>query len=510
MKKLTYLLPLAVLLLVNCSKEEPFINPDNNNNNETVTYSSGSADFSNYIALGNSLTAGYSDGALFMEGQSNSFSNLLANQFELAGGGDFDIPYMADNLGGATLGGTQILNNRMILSFASGSPAPTVISGTPSTEITNRLSGSFNNMGVPGAKSYHLLAPGYGNVQGVALGLANPYFARFASSPTTTVFADALAQGPSFFSMWIGNNDVLGYATAGGDAVNQTGNLDPSTYGGSDLSDPNVVAAAINGMVETLGAIGAKGAIANVPDVNAAPFFTTVPHNPIPLDAATAAALNQAYAAYNGGLQAAYAALNAVAPGLFTAEEVAARTISFEAGLTNAVVLVDESLTNLGAINPAFAALPQIRQATAEDLLVLTSQNIIGTLADPSNPLSVNGVAIPLADKWVLTPAEQTEINTAISAINTTIAGIAQANGLALVDVNAFFKTAATNGVSMSDGSVLSTKYGSGGLFSLDGIHPSPRGNAIIANLFIKAINAKFGSDLPELEPLKYKAVYLQ
>jgi lysophospholipase L1-like esterase len=510
MKKLTYLLPLVGLMFINCSKEDPVDNTNNNNNNETVTYTSGSADFSKYVALGNSLTAGFSDGALFIEGQTNSFPNLLANQFALAGGGEFKTPFMADNLGGATLGGTQILSNRMILSFASGSPNPTVIPGSPGTEIAVHLDGPFNNMGVPGAKSYHLLAPGYGNVQGVALGLANPFYARFASSGTSTVIADAASQIPSFYSMWIGSNDVLGYAMAGGAAVNQAGNLNPATYGGSDISDPNVVAGAINGMVQALGATGAKGVIANIPDVTGAPFFTTVPHNPIPLDAATAAAVNQAYAAYNGGLQAAYAALNAAAPGLFTAEEVAARTISFEAGLTNAVVILDESLTNLGAINPAFAALPQIRQATADDLLVLTSKNVIGTLADPSNPLSVNGVAIPLADKWVLTPAEQTEIATAITAINANIAGIAQANGLALVDTNAFFNNAAANGVAMSDGSVLTTTYGSGGLFSLDGIHPSPRGNAVITNLFIKAINAKYGSDLPEVEPLAYKALYLQ
>lgn len=509
MKKLTYLLPLVGLLFINCSKEDP-IDDTTNNNNETITYTSGSADFSNYVALGNSLTAGFSDGALFIEGQTNSFPNILAGQFALAGGGDFDIPFMSDNLGGATLGGTQILANRMIFSFASGSPSPTVISGTPSTEIAVHLDGSYNNMGVPGAKSYHLLAPGYGNIQGVALGLANPFFARFASSATTTVIADAAAQLPSFYSMWIGNNDVLGYAMAGGDAVNQTGNFNPATYGGSDISDPNVVAGAINGMVQALAATGAKGVIANVPDVTGAPFFTTVPHNPIPLDAGTAAAVNQAYAAYNGGLQAAYQALSVAAPGLFTAEEVAARTISFEAGLTNAVVIVDESLTNLGAINPAFAALPQIRQATANDLLVLTSKNIIGTLADPSNPLSVNGVAVALADKWVLTPAEQAEISTAITAINANIAGIAQANGLALVDTNSFFNNAATNGVAMNDGSVLTAAYGSGGLFSLDGIHPSPRGNAVISNLFIDAINAKFGSDLPNSEPLNYKALYLQ
>jgi len=44
-----------------------------------------------------------------------------------------------------------------------------------------------------------LIAPGYGNVAGVAGGLANPYFARFATSASTTVVADAVAQDPTFF-----------------------------------------------------------------------------------------------------------------------------------------------------------------------------------------------------------------------------------------------------------------------------------------------------------------------
>jgi hypothetical protein len=67
--------------------------------------------------------------------------------------------------------------------------------------------------GVPGAKSFHLLYNGYGNPAGIAAKTANPYFVRFASSPTATVVGDALAQNPTFFSLWIGNNDTLGYAT---------------------------------------------------------------------------------------------------------------------------------------------------------------------------------------------------------------------------------------------------------------------------------------------------------
>ncbi len=44
-------------------------------------YTNGEADFSNYVALGNSLTAGYADNALYITGQENSYPNILAQQF---------------------------------------------------------------------------------------------------------------------------------------------------------------------------------------------------------------------------------------------------------------------------------------------------------------------------------------------------------------------------------------------------------------------------------------------
>ena len=270
MKKFLAILAIFGLLFISCSDDDTPIDqipeePD------LVNYTSGSADFSNYVAVGNSLTAGFSDAALFIDGQTNSFPTMLASNFALAGGGTFNVPFMADNLGGATLGGTPILGNRLILSFASGSPTPTPVSGSGTTEITNTLSGAFNNMGVPGAKSFHLAAPGYGNAAGVSAGLANPYFARFASSADATVIGDAVAQNPTFFSLWIGNNDILSYATGGGVGVDQTGNLDPSTYGRSDITDPNVFAMVYDGLLQALTANGADGVVATIPDITTIP-----------------------------------------------------------------------------------------------------------------------------------------------------------------------------------------------------------------------------------------------
>ena len=457
---------------------------------ETVVYespSAGSADFSNFVAIGASFTAGFSDGSVFLAAQSRSFPWIMSQQMAAMGGGNFTQPLVSDNVGGLTLGGNVIAGPRLFFNGAG----PAVLPGTPTTEVSNVLSGPFNNMGVPGAKSYHLVAPGYGSVANVALGLANPYFARMASSPNATMLGDAASQGATFFTISeIGGNDVLGYATSGGTGTVQTGNPNPATYAGNDITDPGLFAQVFGAAVATMTAGGAKGAVVTVPSIVNLPFFTTVPYNAIPMDAATAAQVNAGYAAYNGGLQAAFQAL--AGTGLFTQEELDKRTINFAAG-QNAVVIVDEDLTDLGAINPAFAALPKYRQATAEDFLVLTSASFIGTVVG-GNPALINGVSVPLADNWVLTPQEKAAIQTATDAYNATITNLGNANDLAVVDLNTLLTEAATTGTSF-DEFTMTTDLVFGGMVSLDGIHLTSRGYALMANKILEAIDAKYGSN---------------
>src|SRR5579863_10243077 len=52
----------------------------------------GTADFSRYISVGNSLTAGYADGGLYLAGQLNSYPSIIAKQMQQAGGGSFAQP----------------------------------------------------------------------------------------------------------------------------------------------------------------------------------------------------------------------------------------------------------------------------------------------------------------------------------------------------------------------------------------------------------------------------------
>ncbi len=451
----------------------------------------GSADFSNYVAIGASFSAGFSDGSVFLAAQSRSFPSIMANSMVPFGGGAFNQPLVSDNIGGLLLGGTQISNPRLFFNGAG----PAVLPGTPTTEVGANIynaSDPFNNMGVPGAKSFHLVAPGYGSVANVPLGLANPYFARMSSSPGTTLLADAVAQNPTFFTISeIGGNDVLSYATSGGAGMVQATNPDPTTYGPNDITSPIVFDQVFGATVAALTAGGAKGAVVTVPAITNLPFFTTVPHNPVPLDAGTAALLNGAYATYNASLGPAIAGASALGGLGLTPEEIAAevvkRTINFSAG-QNAVVIVDEDLTDTSALG-----LPLYRHATADDFLLLTSSSFIGTTVG-GNPLLINGVSVPLADNWVLTPEEQNNIQTAVDAYNATIQAVGTANGLAVVDLNQLLTDAANGGTTFDDFS-MTTSLVFGGLVSLDGIHLTSRGYALMGNKILEAIDATYGSN---------------
>src|SRR5699024_4885541 len=117
---------------------------------ETFDVSKGSADFSNYVSFGNSLTAGYADNALYYDGQIVSFPNLLAAQMQQAGGGEFVQPLVNPNSVGIGSSG----NARLILQEVNGNlmPVPAADQGDFSIFTTSVAGdGPFNNMGVPGA-----------------------------------------------------------------------------------------------------------------------------------------------------------------------------------------------------------------------------------------------------------------------------------------------------------------------------------------------------------------------
>ena len=56
----------------------------------------GQANFGKYIAIGNSLTSGFADGGLYLEGLKVAYPNLIAAQMATVGGGAFTSPFFTD------------------------------------------------------------------------------------------------------------------------------------------------------------------------------------------------------------------------------------------------------------------------------------------------------------------------------------------------------------------------------------------------------------------------------
>jgi lysophospholipase L1-like esterase len=137
---------------------------------------------------------------------------------------------------------------------------------------------------------------------------------------------------------------------------------------------------------------------------------------------------------------------------------------------------------------------------------------VLGTLADPANPASVRGVAVPLGDQYALIPSEITAIETARLGYNQAIAGVAAtyATRVALADVNAAITSLLTNRAAIANNITVTPNINPPtGIYSEDGIHPNSRGYAFIANIFIDAINTKFAASVPKVNLSKYGATGL-
>ena len=503
---------LVSLTVVACSEDDTEVVAE-------VPTTAGSADFSKYVAVGNSLCAGYSDGALFIQGQQGSYPNILSQQFALVGGGEFKIPYMLDNIGGFSSGGAQFPLTP-VRNFLNGCTLPEAVPGIATTVLGASIAagGPYNNTGVPGAKCIHLVTPGYAG--------ASPYFGRIATSPTQTVLEYATSQSPTFFSLWIGSNDVLGYALAGGDASQASITPSAGAVGvGFDASYAAIVAG--------LTANGAKGVVANIPYVSTIPNFTTIPVKPLQPNAmypdVDETDCKVVYPVSPGDI----ATINSINTLLGTLKQIltplgaADRIQLYSTTSSNPLLITDESLPDLsagilavaqGSGNPQLMALApflastygKARHTNSSDLIPLTTKSAIATtVALPAQlvDFSKRGITYPMEDKYILVPSEINELKVATDAYNVTIKAQADAHGLAFVDANAILSQINSGGI-LADTYTLTSAFVTGGVFSLDGVHPGPRGYAFIANKFLEAINLQYGSNFKGVNMKNYPILY--
>ncbi len=414
-------------------------------NIDTPKPSHGSADFTRYIAVGNSLTAGYADGGLYLAGQMVSYPSIIGKQMQSVGGGAFSQPLFSTtqangsgylSLTGFNPNGTPITTPVTTNLAITGQQA---IPGFGNVTLYAKYSGEINNYGVPGIKLFHITYAPYGNLNG--------YYERLLSGNEgthTTAYLDFVTAKPfTFFSNWLGNNDALGYATSGG--------------AGDVLTDKNTFAQLYGLLISKLTANGQKGVVGTIPDVTSVPYFTTI----------TVGAILGAVQKANPAAQALF--INALVSGTTYAP----------------------------------------RPATAKDLIVLTFPTSMigqpvstpyGTLPYGLTPYS------PIDNQYVLDQNEIALTEDYINSYNATIKSIAATNGLAVFDAYTFLNNIKQNGL-VVDGVSVNSGYISGGLFSLDGVHLTPRGYAIVANEFIKAINGKYGSSIPAVNISDYNGV---
>ncbi|MEO8502884.1 MAG: SGNH/GDSL hydrolase family protein [Acidobacteriota bacterium] len=201
------------------------------------------ADFTRYVAIGDSLTAGYQSAGLFQSAQVNSYPAVIARQ---AGFADFQQPLVSD---------PGIPAHLQLNSLVGPQIGPAAGHGVP---LNLSLARPYNNLGVPGARVHDTVATiNDGGLHDLIL--RNPAFQN------TTALQQAFSLHPTFVTIWIGNNDVLGATTSG--RVIEGVTLTPIASFQADFRT----------VVNTIAASGAKMAIANIADTSSIPFATTIP-----------------------------------------------------------------------------------------------------------------------------------------------------------------------------------------------------------------------------------------
>lgn len=540
MKKLKiYLLAAlaATFVFTSCDEEEKLIDQleEENPIPGPVTGDPGAIDFSRFISVGNSLTAGFQDGALYTDGQNQSFPALLAEQFQIQGigGGDFNQPDINSANGRSGVNPQGGFFGRFELSLSLLAPVPTV--GEDITPFAGDKA-ALRNFGVPGMRSIDIANPLYG--------LGNPYYGRFATAPgTSSVLGDALATSPTFFTYWLGNNDILGYAVGGG----------------ADDSAITPIADVQASLTQGLGALaqsGAQGVALTVPLIVTIPYFRAVPYNAIPLtDQSLVDQLNGAFALVNQAIQAA-------ADFTFISQaEADARKVAYQLG-GNPILMADEYLTDLGPFFDGLGLPPEqraglepyrfSRPATANDLPVLTSATVLGTEVG-GNPLALVGITVPAEDRLILSATEVQITVAGRASINATIAGVVEgintqagAEVISLVDVQpamadlagldpqtaaglvdpslipgspfpmiTALRTMANNAAARADGELgiivqgisLAPDFSPNGVYSTDGVHPNPRGAALFGNEIIGVLNSAKGASIPSIDVLALRGI---
>jgi hypothetical protein len=488
MKNFKYYFSFAFLGLMGCQYDFP--------ENATPDPNPGQANFSKMVAVGDAITAGFMDGALYDRGQENSYVNILAEQMKLAGGGEMVQPDINSENGYFSMGPDNTVLGRLVLTVnpTTGAigPAPIGPGDLPAPYTGDKS--QINNYGVPGITLGTALISDTGNPTSP---LFNPYYARIASNPgVSTLLGDAagaMADGGTFFSFWLGNNDVLGYATGGAS--------NPAILT-EDAAFQTRLNAALSALLNANPA--ANGIVMNIPNLNALPHFNLINPLSIQVPASARADLGAGLGQLNAAINGWNAGVNSDPQIPDAIKETLLRPTLSTNFDSYALLILDPTLSEaeIPLPNGETFVIPKIRNLTEDDgvKIPLGAQSSLaqGVGLSPLSPL--NDMQY---DAVYLTLIEQEEIQAKINSFNGFINAAASENEdrLLLVDINDLMNRVLDGTVSFGNVVLNPSIIPPTGGFSLDGIHPNARAQAFITNLIIEGINEKWGANLPQVNP---------
>ena len=420
-------------------------------------------DFSQYVALGDSLGAGVESGCIVERHQLKSYPARLARSMGhvVAEALDADATHFQQPL----VSEPGLPQPCYTAVFANGTIGINTHSGEPGGHPENSLyPHPYNNLSVPFAHSYDLVDKTTSNgTDSYALVLRN-----FPGSPlnNTSAVLQAIGLHPTFITVWVGQNDLLDAAGTGTVLSDSCLALSPQGGGSCDgitFTTLDKFTTKYNQVLQTLrgGLPDATIVVFTIPDVTTLPFATTVP--PVVVNPATR--------------QPVLDPAGHVIPLIGQKHDGSVGQIP----LNTLVTLPASSLEGQGLGIPC----------------VIFPAGHAPPLCD--HPLPDGGLTAQGLSSGVLLYGDEVSVLRQRTAdYNSAINAAAAAVGAKVVDSNGIFNDVRANGRSYA-GVHVSTAFLTGGFFSYDGVHPSNVGYAIAADEFIKAMNSDFGWHLPRV-----------
>jgi len=212
----------------------------------------GNADFTSFVSLGNSLTAGVADGALYEDSQKNSFPNLIAKMAEVDA--DFEQPLMSGN--GFSF---NEADGRLSLNIFTTPPSIDFLEA--GNEKNRNLNRAYNNLGIPLIRSNQIYTSTNPNEAD-----SNHFVDKILRGSGRTAIQEALSLDPTLLTLWVGNNDVLESASLGLADSNFT-YTDPNDF---EIHFNNIITELTNGTNSPI-------LLANIFDITDLPYFTSLP-----------------------------------------------------------------------------------------------------------------------------------------------------------------------------------------------------------------------------------------